>query len=68
MPQGEADLTGSAASESEAELNIDGGFLRAATSTTSGEFEVRVDPGGERAPIVGTLRLDLELTLRKVGG
>lgn len=66
LPQGEAELTGSATSESEAELDINGGFLRAASSTTSGTFEVRVDPGGERAPIVGTLRLDLDLDLRKV--
>lgn len=66
LPQGEAELTGSATSESEAELDIDGGFLRTATSSTSGTFEVRVDPGGERAPIVGTLRLDLDLELRKV--
>lgn len=67
LPQGEAELTGSATSKSEAELDIDGGFLRTASSTTSGTFEVRVDPGGETAPIVGTLRLDLDLTLRKVG-
>ena len=66
LPQGEAELTGSATSESEAELDLDGGFLRTAGSMTSGTFEVRVDPGGERAPIVGTLRLDLELDLRKV--
>jgi hypothetical protein len=66
LPQGEAELTGSASSDSEAELDLDGGFLRTASSTTSGTFEVRVDPGGERAPIVGTLRLDLELDLRKV--
>lgn len=66
LPQGEAELTGSATSKSQAELDIDGGFLRAATSTTSGDFEVRVDPGGEKAPIVGTLQLDLDLTLRRV--
>ena len=66
LPQGEAELTGSATSESEAELDLDGGFLRRASSTTSGTFEVRVDPGGERAPIVGTLLLDLELDLQKI--
>lgn len=66
LPQGEAELTGSATSDSDAELDIDGGFLRGATSTTSGTFEVRVDPGGERAPIVGSLRLDLELTLKRI--
>ena len=66
LPQGEAELTGSATSVSEAELDIDAGFLRTASSTTSGDFEVRVDPGGEQVPIVGTLQLDLDLTLRKV--
>lgn len=66
LPQGEAELTGSATSDSRAELDIDGGFLRTASSTTSGDFEVRVDPGGQRAPIVGTLHLDLDLTLRKI--
>lgn len=67
LPQGEAELTGSARTKSQAELDIDGGFLRAASSTTNGAFEVRVDPGGERAPIVGDLELDLELTLRRIG-
>jgi hypothetical protein len=66
LPQGKAELTGSATSVSEAQLDIDGGFLRTASSTTSGNFEVRVDPGGEQAPIVGTLQLDLDLTLRKI--
>ncbi len=66
LPQGEAELTGSAVTSSEAEVDIDGGFLRSAASSTTGDFDVRVDPGGERAPIVGTLRLDLELSLEKI--
>lgn len=66
LPQGKAELTGSARTESQAELDIDGGFLRAATSTTSGDFRVRVSPQGQTAPIVGTLRLDLDLTLEKL--
>ena len=64
LPQGEADLTGSATTRSDALLDIDGGFLRAASSTTEGSFEVRVVAGEERAPIRGRLefRLDLKLT------
>lgn len=66
LPQGEAELVGSAATTSDAELDIDGGFLRSASSSTSGQFEVRVDPGGQQAPITGTLNLDLDLVLRKI--
>ncbi|HJR44198.1 MAG TPA: hypothetical protein VJ927_01195 [Actinomycetota bacterium] len=66
LPQGEAELTGEAVTSSTADLDIDGGFLRAARSSTEGTFDVRVDPGGGRAPIVGTLDLDLDLTLEKV--
>lgn len=66
LPQGEAELTGSGTTSSTAELDMDRGSLRSAASETRGEFEVRVDPGGERAPIVGTLRLDLDLTLERL--
>ena len=66
LPQGEAELTGEATTSSTADLDIDGGFLRAARSSTEGTFDVRVDPGGQRAPIVGTLELDLDLTLEKL--
>jgi hypothetical protein len=66
LPQGEAELSGSAVTATEAELDIDEGFLRTATSSTSGDFDVRVDPGGQQAPIVGTLQLDLDLSLEKL--
>ncbi len=66
LPQGEAELTGSGPTSSTAELDMDRGSLRSARSSTQGTFDVRVDPGGERAPIVGTLRLDLDLTLERV--
>jgi hypothetical protein len=65
LPQGEADLTGSATTESAAELDIDGGFLRSASSTTEGSFEVRVVAGEERAPIRGRLEFRLELQLSR---
>lgn len=66
LPQGEAELTGSGTTSSTADLDMDRGSLRSARSSTNGEFEVRVDPGGERAPIVGTLELDLDLTLERL--
>jgi hypothetical protein len=65
LPQGQAELTGTASTASRAEVDIDGGFLRQASSSTNGRFEVRVDPGGQQAPITGTLDLDLELQLEK---
>lgn len=66
LPQGQAELTGFADTTSNAELDIDGGFLRRANSSTSGRFEVRVEPGGQQAPITGTLELDLDLDLEKL--
>lgn len=63
LPQGEADLTGSATSRSEAEIDIDRGLLRSATSSTKGRFEVRVRPSDEQVPITGSLQLDLDLRL-----
>lgn len=67
LPQGEAELTGSGTTSARADLDMDRGSLRAASSSTQGEFDVRVDPGGQRAPIIGTLRLDLDLTLERIG-
>ena len=66
LPQGEADLTGSATTSSDALLDIDGGFLRSASSTTEGSFEVRVVAGEERAPIRGRLEFRLELDLTRL--
>ena len=66
LPQGAAELTGSAETDSVATLDLDDGALRTATSTTSGDFEVRVVREDGRAPISGTLHLDLELDLAKV--
>lgn len=66
LPQGEAELTGTGTTSSTADLDMDGGSLRSAKSSTRGQFDVRVDPGGQRAPIVGTLQLDLDLTLERL--
>jgi hypothetical protein len=61
LPQGEADLTGSAETKTQALFDIDAGALREATSSMTGTFEVRVVPGGDRPPIIGTLELSLDL-------
>lgn len=66
LPQGNAQLDGDATTNGTALLDIDSGSLKEATSSTTGDFEVRVLPGDGAAPIAGTLRLDLELTVERV--
>ena len=66
LPQGNAQLTGVASTSSRAVLDIDGGFLRSAASTTSGDFDVEVANEAGGAPVVGDLHLQLTLDLRKV--
>ncbi|HWL65290.1 MAG TPA: hypothetical protein VNP73_04880 [Actinomycetota bacterium] len=66
LPQGQADLTGSTTIAIDARLDIDEGLLREAHSSTQGSFDVRVLPPDQRAPIVGSVRLDLEVRLTKV--
>ena len=66
LPQGEAQLTGDASTEGWGLFDIDAGVLEEATSSTRGMFDVRVSPGEGEAPIVGTLRLDLELTVERI--
>jgi hypothetical protein len=61
LPQGEADLTGSAQTKTHAVFDIDRGSLRDATSSMQGTFEVRIVPGGDRPPIMGRLELALDL-------
>jgi hypothetical protein len=67
LPQGAAELTGSTSVVTNALLDIEGGFLREATSSMSGNFEVRiVREGEERVPVTGRLRLDLDVELERV--
>lgn len=65
LPQGEAELTGEATTRGRGLFEIDGGLLDSATSRTSGRFEVRVIPGGGRAPITGMLHLELALEVER---
>ncbi len=67
LPQGQADLTGSTEIAISAHFDIDRGLLRGATSSTTGRFDVRVLPPDRRAPIVGNLRLDLDVELTQIG-
>jgi len=67
LPQGAAELTGSARVSTDALFDIEGGFLREATSSTEGNFEVRiVREGEERVPITGRLHLDLDVALERI--
>jgi hypothetical protein len=66
LPQGDAKLTGTTTTEGRALFDIDGGYLRAASSTTSGDFDVRVSPTSGNVPITGTLHLDLDLDLERL--
>jgi hypothetical protein len=61
LPQGDATLSGSTTTDGSAVFDIDDGALRSASSTTRGDFDVRVTPTTGNVPITGTLHLDLEL-------
>lgn len=64
LAQGNAELEGSTSSTSSATLDIEGGYLRAASSRLAGNFEVRAVPVSGGAPRSGTLHLELHLELR----
>jgi hypothetical protein len=66
LPQGEAQLLGDATTHGTAMFNIAAGTLETATSSTRGDFEVRVIPGDGAAPITGVLTLDLDLTVKRL--
>jgi hypothetical protein len=66
LPQGDAELSGTAATSSDAVLDVNGGFLRSAGSTTNGNFDVEVLGENGGAPVRGTLHLELHLDLEKV--
>jgi hypothetical protein len=63
LPQGTAELTGSARTTTDAIFDLDDGVLRSSNSTTEGTFEVRVVPALGGAPITGTLDFKLNLDL-----
>jgi hypothetical protein len=63
LPQGTAELTGSARTTTDAIFDLDDGVLRSSNSTTEGTFEVRVAPALGGPPITGTLDFELNLDL-----
>lgn len=64
LPQGTAGLGGTATTRSTATFDIDRGVLESASSSLTGDFDVRVLPSsGGRTPLTGTLSLDLQLTV-----
>jgi hypothetical protein len=67
LPQGAAELTGTASTTSDVVFDLEGGYLRSGRSATVGDFEVRVVREGEhRVPIQGRLRLELDLEVTRV--
>ena len=68
LPQGTAELTGSAITRTKSIFDLDGDYLRGSSSSTEGNFEVRVVPVTGGAPISGSLRLELNLDLEAVPG
>lgn len=66
LPQGQADLDGATYIRISADVDIDKGTLREATSSTDGTFDVRVLPPDKTAPVVGTLQLNLDVSLERI--
>ena len=66
LPEGQAELTGAARITGSAELDLEDGFLRSATSSTEGDFDVNVVPEEAGNPIAGTLHLELDLQLENL--
>lgn len=63
LPQGVAELNGSAVTTIGGEFDITLGVLQSARSSVSGTFDVRIVPPTGEAPITGTLDLALKMTL-----
>jgi hypothetical protein len=64
LAQGDAELTGRISSTSSAQVDIGRGYLREASSSMAGDFDVRALPVSGEAPRSGTLHLELQLDLR----
>lgn len=66
LPQGEAELRGTSVTSIDADLDLNGGYLRNARSTIDGDFDVTVLPLEGAAPLQGDLHLHLELRLERL--
>jgi hypothetical protein len=67
LPQGSAQLIGEATTDGSGLIDIDDGTIVEAASSTRGGFDVRLVPPGGRAPITGTLQLDLRVLVERLG-
>ena len=68
LPEGNAELSGSAETTGEAIIDLDDGLLRTATSTTRYEYEATVVPLAAGSPLTGPLTVEQELELTRVEG
>jgi hypothetical protein len=59
---GNAELTGALEVRGDAVLDVDGGFLRSATTRNAGDFQARLVPLNE-APLSGAIHLELDIDL-----
>jgi hypothetical protein len=66
LPQGDAQLDGRSRTRGRATMDLDGGFLRASTSSTEYDYDVRVIGEGAGNTVTGDLHLELDLSLRKL--
>ena len=65
LPEGEAELDGRARISGTAVVDIDGGYLREATTITEGDFDVHAVPTEGGTPVTGSLHQELTLELEK---
>ena len=66
LPEGNAELSGSAETTGEAIIDLDDGLLRTATSTTRYEYEATVVPLAAGTPLTGPLTVEQELELTRM--
>ncbi len=65
LPQGAAELSGSATSQGVATVAIENGYLQSSRSITSGRFEVRIVPDAGQATLSGQVSLELTMSLER---
>ena len=66
LPEGNAELSGSAKTSGRAVIDLDNGVLRTASSSTLYEYEANVVPLDAGTPLTGPLTVEQELELTRV--
>ena len=66
LPEGNAELSGSAKTSGSAVIDLDNGVLRTASSSTLYEYEANVVPLNAGTPLTGPLTVEQELELTRV--